>query len=262
LGSGGNTPEDKMRAESPTGIPLFRSARAAIGFLTILPIGKTMPGTPLGSLFFFPWVGLLLGGILLGQHLLLQPWLMPSVHALGLVLSGVILTRALHVDGLADSADALFSHKDPQRMLEIMKGSTLGTMGTLAVIFDVLLRWQLLHHLSPALIPALIVPPVLGRMVMGVGMIVFPYARSEGLARLFLAGIRRTDLGFVLLVGVLIACLAAGWAGLVLWSVVLLVAIAFCWWCTRRLGGYTGDTLGATNEITEILCLLLLLGMG
>jgi adenosylcobinamide-GDP ribazoletransferase len=195
-----------------------------------------------------------LGIFLWGQYTLCAQFLSPSVNALGVVLAGAVWTRGLHWDGLADSADALLSHRSPEQMLKIMRDSRIGTMGALALIFDVLVRWQILSHLSDdALMPALIVPPVLSRMAMGLGLIVFSYARESGRAKAFLTGLRRLDLAIVLGSGVTVGLVAVGALGLFAWSSALLIALGIFVWCKRRLGGYTGDILGAVNELIEIV---------
>ncbi len=238
----------------------MRGFFAAVGFLTVVPVGGHRQEDLGHGVRFFGIVGLLIGTVLWGQYIVLKGCLAPSLTALSLVLTGVVLTRALHLDGLADSADALLSHRDPQRMLEIMKDSRIGTMGTLALVFDVLIRWEILAHMPSNMMPAaLIASSVLGRMSMGVGVVWFPYARKMGLASPFVRGVKKVDGWFVLISALVIVCAGCGTGGLLLWSAVLLAALTAFFFTKKLLGGYTGDVLGATNEMAEILCLALFL---
>ena len=238
---------------------IFRRFTGALGFLTALPVTAQRPESLRGSVVFFPAVGLVLGSLLWLQFALLEPLLDSSLNALGLVLTGSFLTRGLHLDGLADSADGFLSHQSPERMLQIMRDSRIGTMGALALFFDLLIRWQALAHCPRSVISqALIVPPVLGRMGMGVGMVLFPYARDEGMASEFLPGIKKHDLIGLLLTGAIVAALAANVRGILVYAMALLGGFLLWTGCKRRLGGYTGDVLGATNEVIEVVSLILL----
>ena len=237
---------------------IYRRMSAALGFLTVLPASRQGPEALSRCMIFFPVVGLVLGILGWAQYSLLSGKLSASWNALGLVLSGVMLTRALHLDGLADSADALLSHQSPQRMLEIMKDSRIGTMGSLALFFDGVLRWQALAHFPLSALPGIfILPPVLGRMTMAVGMMAFPYARDKGLASSFVAELRTSDLPLLLISTVAIAACVAGSRGILFWALTLLMALGMFAWCGKHLGGYTGDILGAVNEVSEITCLIL-----
>lgn len=232
----------------------------ALGFLSILPVGKQESGAFARSVGFFPLAGLVLGGLLWVQYVLLQAWINPSLNALGLVLAGALWTKGLHLDGLSDSADALLSHRSPERMLEIMKDSRIGVMGAMALFFDLALRWQLLAAMPSAVMPAaLLAAPALGRMAMGLGMAAFTYARETGLASMFTRGLQKSDTVLLLASGAFIAVLAAGLAGVLLFSLAILVAVAVFTWCQKRLGGYTGDILGAVNELVEIACMVFVL---
>ncbi len=236
----------------------FYRLSAALGFLTVLPAPGAKPESLRACVRFFPLVGLVLGGLLYAQFLILSPLLNPSLNALGLVLTSCILTRGLHLDGLADTADGLLSHQSPARMLEIMRDSRIGTMGALALVFDLLIRWQVWAHCSRAMMPmALIFPPVLGRAAMGAGMVLFTYARESGMASELLHGLGKRDLaGIVLTVG-LAAVLLGGLRCLLVVSAVFGLAWILFRLMQRRFGGYTGDMLGAINEMVEVASIVL-----
>jgi adenosylcobinamide-GDP ribazoletransferase len=176
------------------------------------------------------------------------------------VLVPVLITGALHLDGLADTCDGIFSGKDRERMLLIMRDSRLGTMGAAALFFDLLLRVALLFELSAILTTysmAVIVGvlPVMGKLSLVAGGALHPYARSEGTGKHWIDKMNATHMLMCALIGgaLLQVFFNEGWIFL---AVVPLAAGAFAAWrFSRRLGGLTGDTLGALNELGELLFL-------
>lgn len=196
-------------------------------------------------------VALIAGGI---GALALMAGLPPSVAA-GLVLAGqVILTGAMHEDGLADSADGLWGGWTKERRLEIMKDSRIGSYGVLALILSLLLRCSALTALGPSLLPVLLAAALLSRAAMVGLMTELPNAREGGLSRSVGRPGRRTAwagtgiaLGLSLVIvgpAALPFALAAGLAGLGC------AAIA-----QAKIGGQTGDILGASQQVCEIAIL-------
>lgn len=209
---------------------------------------------------YFPLVGVVLGGLYLAVVWLCQffsPW--PHLSLVLWLLLPLMLTGGLHYDGFMDTVDGLFSGRERERILEIMKDSRVGSFGALAMMSLLLLNLAVLTDLPPGMVmAAMFVMPVIGRMAMVLVIFAFPYARPEGMGKVFAEMADRktlllsllTTLIFVLPWGKM-ACLAL--AGGLVWG--WLVA----YYAYRKLGGLTGDVYGATELLTEtaVLCLFL-----
>jgi adenosylcobinamide-GDP ribazoletransferase len=194
----------------------------------------------------------------------------PPAVAVGLSIgASVLLTGGFHEDGLADTADALGGAVSRERALEIMKDSRIGTYGALALVIVLGLKAAVLTAMLPALaVPALLLAHTASRAAAVVLIRVLPYAgdvahaKAKPLAqRVSGAGVA-VALSSVLAVGAVLAALVPPHGVLVATGLALL-AVGTSWsirWLRRHLGGYTGDTLGATQQITELLVLLGWLG--
>ncbi len=230
---------------------------AAIAFLTPLGGAREPDRT---TFDWFPLVGALLGAavglVWWGAH---EVW-PPFVAAAVAVTTDVALTGALHVDGLADSADGVLPHLDRDRRLAVMAGPDVGAFGVTAVVLTLGLRVAVLASIEPdvALVAALWAT---SRTVMAVAARSVPYARSEGgLAAAFLG---RGPVPVALL-GAAVAAALAVFGGSDLRIDVVLVAVvgvavagaAVVWLAHRRLGGFTGDVLGAAGLVGETVGLL------
>ena len=231
---------------------------AAIRFLTVLPVPGTW-GTDEVSLRrsvpCFPVVGLLIGGVAAGGAIglcrVLPP--LPTGVVLTILLAGA--SGALHLDGLADTADGLLSARPRDRMLEIMRDSHVGVMGVVAVVCVLGLKLATLGSLcADYLWRAALLTPLAGRTALVVGMALLPYARPDGgLGTVFFA--RRPRIAAV---WAMLVLGAAGWgvagpAGVAAAGASLIVAALLSGYVYRRIGGATGDTLGATCEIVELV---------
>ncbi len=262
-----NLPEArKLRFALPVGSPSLRlllrpfgSFAAALRFLTILPLPGRF-GTSEAELAnaapFFPLVGLLLGCIAAPAAQLFFHFLPPLPTAVLLTFLLLAFSGGLHLDGLADTADGFFSARSPERMLEIMKDSSIGAMGAIALILLLLLKTACLASLPPdKLLAAAFLMPAAGRAAILLLMAMLPYAREEGLGRLFAvyfnsgAGWAASLAGFFLLTWA--AAAAAGPSGLAVVLAVLLLTFCFVLLCRSKIGGVTGDTLGAACELAE-----------
>ena len=232
----------------------------ALQFLTIIPIKvKDVFDKSLArSLIYYPFVGLFLGLLLVGLFKLLLFLNFPFIaSSIILIVTLVIFTGGLHLDGLSDTADALLSRKPREQMLEIMRDSHAGVLGIVAVICVILLKIAFLFSLSPASKTAgLMLMCVLSRWSMVFSIFLFPYARKEGKAKVFTEGI--TPGIFIVATIIVLVCagLIAKFGGIFVFGISALGAYVIGKFITRKLGGITGDTLGATNEITEIIVLL------
>jgi adenosylcobinamide-GDP ribazoletransferase len=213
------------------------------------------------SLPWFPVVGALLGAILYGLWRLLHAaglggW--PEGTAFGLVLAAAVLTRGLHLDGLADAADGLFSMTGKARTLEIMKDSRIGTFGVLALLMTIGLKWIAIKRLVALEWVTWMIPVfVVSRVVMVELSASLPYARKEtGTGAPFVEGAGpRHKLTAWLIAVILVAPVGppAFLAAVIGFVAAKLLGRIYL----RRLGGVTGDLLGAACEITETLLLFI-----
>lgn len=227
----------------------------ALQFLTILPplIRRAPHPEDLGrSEAFFPVVGLLLGAALALADWLLTPFVAPLVRDVILVAVLAVLTGALHLDGVVDTFDGLFTGATPARRLEIMRDPRAGSYGVVAVVLLLTLKLAALASLPPMLrTAALIVAPCLGRWGIVLATGAFAYARPEGMGRAFKESIRWTHVAVAGILSLGAAGLLAGAGGLLIWTVVCTAVLLAGRWVVGRLGGLSGDTYGAICEITE-----------
>lgn len=241
----------------------MRSLLAALRFLSILPIPQkwaTGHSYLSRSVKFFPLAGLVMAAIAAACAWLLSMVLPQIVVAAIMVILLVVLTRALHLDGVADTADGFWSVSDPQRTLEIMKDSFIGPMGVIAIISVLLLKFASLLTLETDILWRGVLLMVLtGRCMMTLPISIFPYARKEGgLAKIFYE--TRTVLNAIWAIAV---ALTIGWfidgtAAIAAVIASVLITIVFGIYCKRKIGGVTGDTIGATCEITEVVTILMI----
>lgn len=227
--------------------------REALGFLTPFG-GATVPSTR--ALPWFPVVGAVLGLVLgivweLGDEL----WPLTLVAAL-VVVADLALTGLLHVDGVADSADGLLPHLPPERRLAVMSEPTVGAFGVVVVAAVLLVRFVALAVRAPDGV-LLVLVWATSRAAMSWSMARHPYARPGGLGEVFRGG---SPLPAAV---ALIVLLAVG-----LTSADRFVAVAACWLAAmgvvalgrRRVGGWTGDVLGAAGVVGETVALVVAAG--
>ena len=240
----------------------MRILRAALSMLTSFPTGKNFVPTDdeiRRTPFCFPLIGLVIGLILalIGQGLLkILPHL---VAAALLTFLSELPTRAFHLDGLADTADGFLSSRPRERILEIMHDSRIGTMGVLAIAAWCLIKFSAFAVLAEKQIPAaLFFMSLNGRCAMVYHLMCCRYARPEGLGRLVFE--RRPWSAAVLSV---LFMAGASWAvlppaGLILPFIMAVFGVLWSLYARRKIGGGTGDTLGAAEELAELLTLLAL----
>ena len=227
-------------------------------FLTIFPVSRNLDRGPMdlsNSRAFYPAVGLLMGLLLVGVEEGSSRIFTEPMTAAFLVATMVIVTRALHLDGLMDVCDGVFGGFTPERRLEIMRDSRVGAFGVVGGVTVLLLKYAALLSLLTLSEPgkewALLLFPALSRWTMVVLLGVFPYVRSQGLGSPFHGGgikIATTVAGLSALAA---SFLLGGFAGLGLFFGAMAMAWLLGWAMAKSLGGLTGDTYGATNEIIE-----------
>ncbi len=260
----------------------LRACIAAFQFLTRLPIPVQIDYTDRvfqRSVIFYPLAGFVIGLLLLlaGEGLSL---VLPAMPAAVLLLGfWVVLTGGLHLDGLMDTADGILSHRPREQMLEIMKDSRVGAMGVIVCALHLLLKFSLLYTLlgtgeMGGVYFLLAIVPIWSRWFMVAAIQGWPYARQSSGLGSFFRGVTKWQMtmsGLValftttLLVAVFSTRLAA--SSVISFSYVLTIIISFAigtiligWllatYISRKLGGLTGDTYGALNELLETLLLL------
>lgn len=232
----------------------------ALQFLSSLPVrlpGMPEPGQLGRSLLFYPLVGLLFGGLLW----LLNAWLTgapPLLHAALLLTAWVLLSGGLHLDGLADSADAwLGGFGDRERTLLIMKDPRSGPIAVITLVLVLLLKFTaLLALIEQGQGLALLIVPVLGRAALLGLFLTTPYVRAGGLGQALADHLPRRAGWQVLLVCALGCVLVVGWGGVFALLVASVVFMGLRQMMVRRLGGCTGDTAGALLELLEVAVLV------
>jgi adenosylcobinamide-GDP ribazoletransferase len=230
---------------------------AALQFLTIIPLpGGANPGERVlgGSLPFFPAVGLLIGAAVsladrgLGQ---LFPIGVTSVFTIILMIA---VSGGLHIDGLADTADGFFSARPREGILAIMKDSRTGPMGVAAVVCVVVLKIAVIASIAgPWRWWVLLMTPLAGRCTLIVHLALLPYVRPEGgLAGIFHRGSARGHALWALAVLFAAGFVTGRLPGLIAGAASFFAALLLAVYFLRRIGGLTGDTLGAACELTEL----------
>ena len=234
----------------------------ALQFLTVITVWPRLrpQGRDLaGSMLYYPLVGLILGAGLCGARWLFSFWPPVLIDALLVVLM-VIFSRGLHLEGLADAADGLGGGQGREGALKIMKDSAAGPFGVMAVGLVLLVKFAALMAIPAGLkYQALLLMPLAGRLSMIVLCLTSPSARSgEGLAGPFLAEMKAGEVIaagiFALAAGVLLLGSAGGM--IVLGAAGLALLARF--YLIRRLGGISGDLIGAVGELAEVGVLLAL----
>jgi len=232
----------------------------ALQFLTIIPVRyrEFTEKNVRRSMFYFPVVGLILGLFLGGIDQLISPVFPELLVNLLLVTLLIFITGGLHLDGLADTVDALGSHRSREEMLRIMKDSRIGVMGTLALITVLLYKISLLSLLPSSLkFRSLILMLTASRWVLLLPLLLFPYARSgEGKAQSFFEQIDPAIASGATIFTLTVSLTLFSYWGLFLLIGAGLLVLGFGKYIHYRVGGLTGDSLGASAEIAEIIILL------
>lgn len=224
---------------------------AAIQFITILPSGKPVPFVPHKMVPFFPIVGLLLGILVAVFDLAaLQLW-NPSVVAVLDVLLLVVMTGAFHLDGLGDAADGLLGQRSREKALAIMKDSRLGTMGLVATVSALAVKWGGIVSLDAHRSLLLILVPAYARGGMIFGIRFLEYGRPDGGTGLDFFKEKVQNPTFAGMLLPLLFSVLLGWKAVWLNAGFIVMIALILFYYKKRLGCITGDMLGAITEITE-----------
>lgn len=210
------------------------------------------------SLVWFPFAGLLIGFVMAITGYISGLFSGALFSAMMITLSGIIMSGGLHADGLADTADGLFSRKDKDRMLEIMKDSRIGTFGVLALMVVLMARFAAIAEFAGSnTVALLIIVPVAGRVSLILSCYKTVPARNEGMGQAFIGKSKTKTVlsGIAFLSAAAFLCYrVTGHTGVLaplLFPLILIPGILINTHITRKIGGLTGDTLGAVSEITE-----------
>ncbi len=247
----------------------YRYFLLALGFFTRIPVPSVrhFEESELNrSVKYFPLIGVLVG---LSAALLfyLAALILPHSIAVLISMAGTIyMTGAFHEDGLADSSDGLGGAWDKERILTIMQDSRLGTYGAVALFMMILSKFQTLTAMDAFLLPAtLISAHALSRLSAICMMRHLPYVKCSGKAKPLATEISPIDtwvahaFGLLPLLCILLLLIANDYPVVTVWMYLMmtLLPIGLVWWWWRHklrywLGGYTGDTLGAIQQMTEL----------
>jgi len=224
---------------------------SAVQFITILPWGRPESFDPPRMIPFFPLVGIALGLLLaLFDYAAVSLWGRSAGSLLDIVFLAA-LTGAFHLDGLGDAADGLLGQRSKEKMLTIMKDSRLGTMGLVAILAGLSIKWAGISGLYSHRPLLLVIIPAYARASMLFGIRQLPYGRPEGGtgADFFKADFRLSALwGLVIPV---VASFFLGWKMIWLNLCFVVLTAGLIRFYRRRVGCITGDMLGAMAEITE-----------
>ena len=236
----------------------IRSLRAAVSFLTVLPVANVdgSPGERLGRAYF-PAIGAFIGLAAGAVFAVLSSVTTPLLAAAGGVAVLSVVTGAMHLDGLADSADGLLGGGDVTRRLEKMRDPRLGSFGVTAIVVVLLLEVAAISAMSPARgLAALVVAGALSRLATLSVVTYVPYVRPSGLGvAASEARHRGTDFVFGAATAAIVCAIDWRRAAIAL-PLVGLTALGISTLARRRVGGATGDVCGATAELCQLATLL------
>ncbi len=232
----------------------MRSLLFALGFLTSIPVRTPAPQAgDLGrAAIWFPFVGAIIGAVLVVMQLILTRFFAPLLAGALIVVVWIAVTGGLHLDGLADCGDGLLAATSRERRLEIMRDPRLGTFGGMVLVMHLLIKTLAVASLTAPI--ALLLAPALARWLM-LFVARQPAARPGGLGAAFSAGLPQASW-----VGAAIIPLLLSVPGLPRSILAVIAAMLVTWGVIRltrsRLGGVTGDVFGMTIEVVEVVVLL------
>ena len=239
---------------------MLKGLITAFRTLSILPVPGQDTKDFATALYGFVFVGLFLGTVLYWEafglgRLIGNQW--PEGSAFLLLISGVILTRGFHLDGVADFADGFWGGYDREKTLAIMKDSFLGTFGVVALVLLLLAKWiVLVRLLELSAYLWLISAYVISRAMMVELAVGSPYARIDGTASAFVKGAKQRHRFFALFLASAILYFLNGLPGLAALCFSFFLVRIYGLWCLKRVGGITGDLLGTCNEMVEVFVLI------
>lgn len=238
----------------------MRSFLIALQFLTSIPVkikGKTTDKELAKSMAYFPLVGIVIGVTLALAYNIFNLIFPHPINCALILILNILLTGGLHIDGFIDTFDGIASRSDRKRTLEIMREGRPGAIGIAAAILLFLFKYSLLVALPKGTIEiSLVTMTTLSRWSLVISSGLYPYARDgEGMGKRFIQGLSLKE-GFIsTAIALLISGLIFRLRTFILIPVICLALIGFNFSLYKKIGGITGDTLGALNELIEVLTL-------
>lgn len=234
-----------------------------VQFLTRIPINKSFSceqedfrrGT-----VFMPVIGLLIGGIQWIVYKLCIMVLPTNVSVAIILLIGIMLTGALHLDGLGDMSDGFFAFKGNDKIIEIMKDSRIGSYACATIVMDIILKYSLLSFIASRFPFIIIAAPVIGRFSIVFIAFIGKTAKKTGTGNFFIGNIGKLQLFLATVITIVIllfiACISPKYVAIMMVASLIMAALINTY-CNKKIGGLTGDLFGADNEMVEILVMLI-----
>lgn len=231
-------------------------------FLTRIPINTEIEikeDSFAKGIAYFPLVGLIIGLANAVVYLGFSKLFTGVLPLIMVTLMNILITGGLHLDGLADTCDGIFSARTRDKMLEIMKDSRLGTNGAVAIVFDLALRIAFMDYIGkPYIIKIIIITPIISRIMISLLIsLSSKNGKGNGLGSLFVgkATGRTTLVSFF--IGTLVSFLILGYSSIIIIGLSCIFILLYRKYILAKLGVVTGDILGGANELSEILTLLI-----
>jgi len=233
----------------------------ALRFLTIIPLlgrREISPEEVGRSIVYFPLVGVIIGLILVGLNWLLGLALPLALVNVLLVVSLVVISGGLHLDGFVDTCDGIGGHKTVAERWAVMANSRAGAFGIIGVFLLLLVKYVSLNAVPAGwLMPTLLLMSIISRWAMVYAVFAFPYAKPSGLGKVFKQGASWLRFTIATVIALAIVVVVAQLTGLVIMFGTWVIVMAIAFYLKGKFGGLTGDTYGAINEVAEVLVLIL-----
>ena len=206
------------------------------------------------SIKYFPLVGAIIGIFLYGINILAgKITVNRQIAAIIIIIAEIFITGLIHIDGLADTADGLFSYAEKEKILEIMKDPRVGTNGAVALILYFMTKVILLSEIRPEYI---ILYPVISRLSTSINAGLGEYARKNGMSNGIIGKNGKKEAGISIIITMILSFIILKVKGLIILIFAILFILLLMKGVKRKIGGITGDTMGASLELTSILVLL------
>lgn len=258
---GEENPHLKKKKFSSAG-KIWQFLLLALGLLTTIPInhkrGLQFDDKDIaGATVLFPVIGFIIGMILFSIYLILTPFFSFQITS-GIILTGwICITGALHLDGLMDTVDGINGGKNKEEILNIMEDTHTGAKGVVAVTLLLIIKFVLILHLvSSAKLSNLIYAPITSRWGIVLGCSLIPYARDKGMGK-FGSFVRYPHILGATIIALIPGIILLGSFSFILLSGIGILSFLWSLYLRKKIGGFTGDTLGALNEMGEVLALLI-----
>jgi adenosylcobinamide-GDP ribazoletransferase len=234
----------------------------AFQFLTIFPIKvKEIKAQEFGkSLRYFPLVGTVIG-LILTLSLYIFSLILPHIIVSFLILIIlVVITGGIHLDGFADTCDGLCSSHPKDKVLEIMRDSRIGVMGAIGLILLLMLKFSLFYSIPTSVLgKTLVIMVTSGRWLQVLACYLSRYVQDEGKGRYFIEYAGKRELIQSSVFSLIVAMLVMGSKGVAFLILLTIIVLPIISYIKKRLGGMTGDTIGAVSEISEVIILFMIL---